>query len=224
MCCWREAQAAEKRPAPTSSSCDMSPPPSSINSRPTPRTHPHTQAPTHRQASTRQGRQRPGGTTSFLSYLLHTKAMPIPPSLTAPSSSSSSSSSISTLLLLLALLLTLTTTLTSAFLLPSSLPTSSAFSSSRAAAAHLTRRSAAFIEVGEKTRGGGGSDEEGGNGGGGGGGRATVITERAWNTSTLGALPANLESLSKSVSREGGREGGREAGQACLVHKSSQAR
>ncbi|GAB5034019.1 Hypothetical protein NocV09_01601310 [Nannochloropsis oceanica] len=117
--------------------------------------------------------------------------MPIPPSLTAPPSYPTS------VFILLALLFTLTTTLTNAFLPPSSAPTS--LSSSRTAAVHLTRRSAAFIELGEKTRGGGGSDEEGGTGGGGGGGRATVITERAWNTSTLGALPANMDILSKSI-------------------------
>ena len=34
---------------------------------------------------------------------------------------------------------------------------------------------------------------------GGGGGRATVITERAWNASTMGALPTDLEGLSKGV-------------------------
>ncbi|EWM21689.1 hypothetical protein Naga_100939g1, partial [Nannochloropsis gaditana] len=79
------------------------------------------------------------------------------------------------------------------------------FSSLPRAVAPVTRRSAAFIELGEKTRGGGGSDEEGGSldgrsrGGGGGGGRATVITERAWNTSTLGTLPSDLESLSSSI-------------------------
>lgn len=128
--------------------------------------------------------------------------MPIPPSLTAPPSYPTS------VFILLALLFTLTTTLTNAFLPPSSAPTS--LSSSRTAAVHLTRRSAAFIELGEKTRGGGGSDEEGGTGGGGGGGRATVITERAWNTSTLGALPANMDILSKSVSDEEGKEGGME--------------
>lgn len=98
------------------------------------------------------------------------------------------------------------------------------FSSLPRAAAPMTRRSAAFIELGEKTRGGGESNEEGGSlgdrsrGGGGGGGRATVITERAWNTSTLGALPSDLESLSSSVSRTqeraggGGARGGAEGG------------
>lgn len=62
-------------------------------------------------------------------------------------------------------------------------------------------RRAAFIEVERTTGGGSGEeDESGGRGSGRGGGPgATVITERAWNASTLGALPTDLEGLSKAV-------------------------
>lgn len=63
-------------------------------------------------------------------------------------------------------------------------------------------RRAAFIEVEKSTGGGSGEeDESGGQNGRGPGGRATVITERAWNASTLGALPTDLEGLSKAVSK-----------------------
>ncbi len=73
------------------------------------------------------------------------------------------------------------------------------FGSSAAAAAGP--RPAAFIEVEKSTGGGSGEEDENSHRGGGGrgGGRATVITERAWNASTLGALPTDLEGLSKAV-------------------------
>lgn len=80
-------------------------------------------------------------------------------------------------------------------------PSSSSSALARAGRAFSTPpRAAAFIEVEKTTGGGSGEEDENSRGGGGrGGGRATVITERAWNASTPGALPVDLEGLSKAV-------------------------